>query len=188
MNLRWIPNAICIVRIVLVPPVVMSLLEQRYDLALLLFVVAGGSDGLDGFLAKRFGWQTRLGGLLDPVADKLLISATFVTLGVLGLVPVGVVAIVVARDVIIVAGAVCYQLFVAPVQGMPSVISKLNTAFLLAFVLCVIARAAFGWPPAVALVLLGAACVFTAIVSGLNYVLRWSALAIAHHHTHRQGT
>ncbi|MGD2166605.1 MAG: CDP-alcohol phosphatidyltransferase family protein, partial [Gammaproteobacteria bacterium] len=145
MKLRWIPNAICLVRIALVPLVVLSLLDQRYGVALGLFVIAGGSDGLDGFLAKRFGWQTRLGSLLDPLADKTLVSATFITLAWLELVPLGLVVIVVARDVVIVAGAFAYQFLVAPVQGLPSVISKLNTGFQLTFVVCVIANAAYGW-------------------------------------------
>ena len=178
MGLRWIPNAISLVRIALVAPVVISLLERNYLLALLLFAVAGGSDGVDGFLAKRYGWQTRLGGLLDPIADKTLVSATFITLAWLGLVPIGVVAIIVARDVVIVTGALAYHLLVAPVKGMPSVISKLNTAFQLLFVVCVLAGAAWGWPPASVATVLGAACVFSAIVSGTNYVLKWSSLAM----------
>ena len=78
MDLRWIPNAISCARIALVAPVVISLVEQHYAAALLLFAFAGGSDGVDGFLAKRYGWQTRIGGLLDPVADKTLVGATFV--------------------------------------------------------------------------------------------------------------
>ena len=101
MSLRWIPNAICIVRIALVAPIVLSLLAQRYEVALLLFAVAGGSDGLDGFLAKRFSWQTRLGGLLDPIADKLLIAAALFGLALefktwLIYVPA---AMIIARDV-----------------------------------------------------------------------------------------
>lgn len=178
MSLRWIPNAICLVRIALVPPVIFLLLEQRYEAALLLFVIAGGSDGLDGFLAKRFGWQTRLGSLLDPIADKTLVSGTFITLGWLDLVPLGVVAVIVLRDVIIVLGAIAWQLLVAPVQGLPSLVSKLNTACQLLFVVCAIAGAAYGWPSESVLTVLGAACIVTAIISGLNYVLTWSSMAI----------
>jgi len=72
---RHIPNIISILRILLVIPVVMLLLDQRYGAALLLFAIAGISDGVDGFLAKRFGWQSRLGSILDPLADKLLLIA-----------------------------------------------------------------------------------------------------------------
>ncbi len=177
MRLRWIPNAISLVRIALVGPIIMLLLDRRYESALLLFVFAGGSDGVDGFLAKRFQWQTRLGGLLDPIADKLLISATFVTLAVLGLVPVGVVAVIILRDVVIVAGALAWQLLIAPVKGLPSTISKLNTACQLSFVVFVLTNATYAWPQQAAVILLGAACVFTAIVSGMNYVVKWSVLA-----------
>lgn len=178
MSLRWIPNAISCARVALVVPVVVSLLDGNYEIALLLFVVAGGSDGVDGFLAKRYGWQTRIGGLLDPIADKTLVSATFITLGWLGLVPLGVVAIIVGRDVVIVSGALAYHWLVAPVHGLPSVVSKLNTAFQLTFVVCVVARAAYDWPPADAATVLGAACVFSAIISGINYVMQWSAIAL----------
>ncbi|MGB5285665.1 MAG: CDP-alcohol phosphatidyltransferase family protein, partial [Polyangiales bacterium] len=88
MNPKYIPNAICIVRIILVAPIVWSLLEVRYGLALGLILMAGLSDALDGFLARRFDWRTRLGGLLDPAADKLLMFAAYDTLAVIGLVPV----------------------------------------------------------------------------------------------------
>ena len=73
-----IPNLICVVRMVLVWPIVMALLDSHYPLALGLILLAGMSDGLDGFLAKRFSWQSRLGGLLDPLADKLLLVSVFV--------------------------------------------------------------------------------------------------------------
>jgi cardiolipin synthase len=183
MSLRWIPNAISLVRIALVAPIVALLLEHQYEIALLLFIFAGGSDGVDGFLAKHFAWQTRLGGLLDPIADKTLVSATFVTLALVGLVPVGVVAIVVARDVVIVGGALAWQFFIAPVEGLPSVVSKLNTACQLSFVVFVLSAAAYGWPPAGFVTVLGAACVFTAIVSGMNYVVRWSVMAWEFRHS-----
>ena len=182
MSLRFIPNAICIARILLVAPLVAYVVEGRYAAALVVLVVAGFSDGLDGFLAKRFGWQTRLGGLLDPAADKLLLVAAFVSLTYAGLVPVALTAFVVARDVIIVLGAIFYQWLIAPVQGEPSVISKLNTACQLAMLFFTLTAAAFGWPPEISLTVLGATVVFTSVVSGLNYVLRWSARAwrVAH--------
>src|SRR5204863_2486705 len=174
MGWRWLPNAICVARMLLVAPLVALLLGQSYAAALGVFVVAGLSDGLDGFLAKRFDWRTRLGGLLDPAADKLLLVSTFVALAYVGVMPRGVVAIVVGRDIVIVAGAVCYQLFIAPLEGEPAVISKLNTACQLAFGAFTLTFAAFGWPSPSALQLLGASVVFTSLVSGLTYVLQWS--------------
>ena len=80
MSLRWLPNAISLLRIALVVPVLSLILNGRYDWALLLFFIAGFSDGIDGYLANRFDWRTRVGALLDPVADKLLVAGTFLTL------------------------------------------------------------------------------------------------------------
>ena len=177
MSMSWIPNAICIVRIVLVGPIVWALWHEAFELALLLVVVAGGSDAVDGFLAKRFDWRTRIGSLLDPAADKLLVTSVFLTLTFTGFVPVGLTVIVILRDVVIVAGALAYQWLVGPVRGAPTIISKLNTACQLGFVVFTMTRAAYDWPPLVFATLLGAAVVFTSITSGLNYVLHWSKLA-----------
>jgi cardiolipin synthase len=177
MSLRWLPNAICVIRILLVAPVVALLLTQRYLDALALIVLAGGSDVLDGFLAKRFGWRTRLGSLLDPAADKLLVMSVFVSLTYLGLVPALLTGIVILRDVVIVAGALMYHVLISPLNGEPTLISKLNTGFQLAFVFFTVTEAAFGWPLADFLTLLGAAVVFSSITSGLNYVVGWSRRA-----------
>lgn len=182
MSWRFLPNAISIARMLLVVPLVIAIERGGYAAALVLLLVAGFSDGLDGFLAKHFDWRTRLGGLLDPVADKLLLVSLFVALAHAGVVPAGLTAIVVGRDVLIVMGAVAYQVFIAPVMGEPAAISKLNTACQLAMAFFVLTHAAFAWPPQISLVVLGAAVVFTSIVSGLTYVLRWSARAwrVAH--------
>ncbi len=177
MSLRWLPNAICLFRIVLVLPVVLSLLAREYALAIALVAVAGASDAVDGFLAKTFGWRTRLGGLLDPAADKLLLMALFITLTWLGHVPLGLAGIVIGRDLVIVAGVIAYRWLIGPVEGRPSAISKLNTACQLGFVLFTLTQAAFGWPPAISLTVLGAAVVFTSLTSGMSYVLVWSRLA-----------
>jgi len=104
--LRQLPNVITSIRILLVVPIAMALSAHRPVETLWLFCIAGASDGIDGFLAKRFGWQTDLGGLLDPVADKLLLATVFVMLALLGSVPVWLTAAVIARDCIIVLGAV----------------------------------------------------------------------------------
>src|SRR5688572_669353 len=115
MSLRFLPNAISIGRAVLVAPLALWIVEGRYAAALLVLVVAGLSDGLDGFLAKRFAWRTRIGGLLDPAADKLLLVAAFASLTWIGLVPLPLTLVVIGRDVLIVLGAVCYQWLIAPV-------------------------------------------------------------------------
>jgi cardiolipin synthase len=177
MTLRWIPNAICVFRALLVGPVVVVLLREQYLAALILIVIAGMSDALDGLLARTFDWRTRLGSVLDPAADKLLIVSVFLTLTYLGLVPVGLTALVVMRDVVIVSGAMTYQILIAPVFGEPTLISKLNTACQLSFILFTLTAAAFQWPPHTVLIALGAAVAFTSITSGLNYVVGWSKRA-----------
>lgn len=178
MSWKWLPNAICIVRVLLVAPIVLMLLEERYVAALVLIAVAGFSDALDGFLARAFDWRTPLGSLLDPAADKLLIVSVFLTLAFQGLVPALLTIVVVVRDVVIVGGAAAYQWLIAPVEGEPTVISKLNTAFQLLFVLCTLTIAAFAWPAEVISAVLGAAVLFTSLTSGLNYVVGWSKRAL----------
>jgi cardiolipin synthase (CMP-forming) len=177
MSLRWLPNAICVMRVLLVAPLVLALLDERYRTALVLLVIAGGSDALDGFLAKRFDWRTRLGGLLDPAADKLLIGSVFLTLTYLGAIPLLLAAIVIVRDAVIVLGSMAYHVLIERLHGEPALISKANTACQLAFVLLMLTNAAYGWPSHAVLLPLGAAVVFTSITSGLTYVLRWSRRA-----------
>jgi cardiolipin synthase len=177
MSLRWIPNAISLLRIALVAPVLAFLYRGDYAWALLFFWIAGVSDGVDGFLANRYDWQSKLGGLLDPIADKLLIAGMFISLAVIGLIPDWLAAVVILRDLVIVAGAIAYHVLIEPVSGEPTNISKLNTAIQLLFLLFVISRAAFGWPDPIAVVVLGAATFVTVTVSGVDYVLRWSQRA-----------
>ncbi|MBL8197771.1 MAG: CDP-alcohol phosphatidyltransferase family protein [Chromatiales bacterium] len=173
-----IPNLICVARMILVWPIVMALIEGRYPLALGLILLAGMSDGLDGFLAKRFSWQSRLGGLLDPLADKLLLVSVFVALSMTGLVPVWLTAVVIVRDLVIVSGGVVYQWLVEPVQPEPSVASKINTGMQLLYVLAVISHHTAGMPPPELLILAGAGVFVTSTVSGLDYVVRWSGRAL----------
>lgn len=178
-RLSQIPNAICAFRIGLTIPVVMVLHAGQFHLALLLMIVAGVSDGLDGYLAKRFQWRSRIGGLLDPLADKLLLVSVFVTLVWIGLAPAWLAVIVITRDVIIIAGALAYELLIGPWQPLPTRISKLNTAFQLIYVLFVISYASFAWPPRISILVIGAGVFFTSLVSGIDYVLRWSSLVLA---------
>ena len=170
MKLRHIPNAICVVRIILVVPIVRYLLEERYGLALVLILIAGLSDALDGYLARRFDWRTRLGGLLDPAADKLLMFSVFVTLTWMGWVPVWFTVVVVARDVVIVVGTLVYQVLVGPVHGEPNQASKLNTVLQIAFVLLTVNHAWMGWPPSSWLQVLATAILVTIAISIVQYV------------------
>jgi cardiolipin synthase len=174
-----IPNLICVVRILLVVPIVLSLLSGHSRLALILIVVAGLSDGLDGYLAKNFHWRTRLGGILDPLADKLLLVSVIVTLTYLGLSPVWLAVVVIGRDLIIVTGGTTYNFLIGSVEPEPSWISKWNTGLQLLYMLVVISHQAFDWPENVSIMLLGAGLLLTSVISGLDYVVRWSAKAFA---------
>lgn len=177
MSLHWIPNAITLARIALIIPVLGLIHGGEYAWALILFGIAGFSDGLDGYLAVRFGWESRLGALLDPIADKLLVAGMFITLTMTGDIPVWLTSMVILRDVVIIGGAAAYHFMVRPVEGEPSSISKLNTTFQLLFLLFVLSRAAFNWPDPIAVTVLGAATLVTVVISGADYVIRWSARA-----------
>jgi len=170
VKLKYIPNLICVGRIILVAPIVWALLQRQYGLGLLLIVIAGLSDALDGFLARRFDWRTRLGGLLDPAADKLLMFSCFVTLTWMGWVPVWFTAIVIGRDIIIIAGTIVYQLLVEPIHGEPTRASKLNTVFQILFILLTIGHAWVGWPPMPVVKALSAAILVTIAISTIQYV------------------
>ncbi len=176
--LRQIPNLITSFRILLIAPIAVALLHHEQLIALGLFFLAAGSDLVDGFIAKRFGWQSALGGVLDPAADKLLLDTSFVVLAVMGLVPLWLMATAVARDLIIVGGAVAYRLWLGAVEARPSNLSKLNTLCQALFIVCVIARRQFSRPDAWAIVTLGALTFLTTAVSGIDYVLRYGKAAL----------
>lgn len=180
MKPRHIPNAITLARIGMALPLWYLLHRQEYLPALALALVAGLSDALDGAIAKRYGWVSRLGGLLDPIADKLLLAAGFVGLWSAGAVPGWLLALVLARDAVILAGALAWQAFIGPLQARPTRLSKATTAAQIAFLLLTLCGLALHWPVAsLSGPLLWATAALT-IASGLDYVLRWSARAVAH--------
>ena len=131
MNFSSVPNALSILRIILTVPVVMTLLNHQYFLSMVLFFVAGVTDALDGWIAKRYSFQTRLGSILDPVADKLLLVSSFITLFIIGLLPAWLLVLVFLRDVMIVSGTVgCFIGSGTSKDELlsPSKLSKINTA------------------------------------------------------------
>ncbi len=172
-SLRQIPNIITVMRILLVWPTVMMVLEQRFDWALGLFFVAGLSDALDGFLAKHYGWITRLGSLLDPVADKLLMVSCYTACAWIGLLPWWLALLVLVRDSIIVLGAVAYYFLLHPFEGQPTWISKFNTLFQILLLLAVFWHHGFSQLPQGILNGLIYLVSATTIVSGLQYVTLW---------------
>ena len=182
MRARDIPNLITLFRIVLVVPVVLALLAEHYLLALLLAVVAGLSDGIDGWLARRFDWHSRLGAILDPIADKLLLVSCYLSLGWVGVLPSWLVVLVIGRDLVILTGAVAYHLLIGRLQVEPTLISKLNTFFQIVLVVAVmISLGLYPLTPSLLQTLLYAVAVST-IISGSHYVWVWSRRALASWH------
>ena len=173
MYLKAIPNLISIIRIIPIIPVLLLIYDESYDLALFLFLLAGLSDALDGYLAKKFDWRTRVGALLDPVADKLLVAGTFIILTWLGLIPFWLAAIVVSRDIIIALGVFIYSFVYEPFHGEATKISKINTFLEILYVLMVLSYEAFYWPSSTVIIITGSAVFVTVFISGLDYIMSW---------------
>ena len=169
--MRHLPNLICLLRLALIWPIVVALHKGQYLVALALFIAAAVSDGLDGYLAKRFGWTSELGKFLDPMADKLLLVMVFVQAAWAGLVPWWLTAAVVARDVMIGLGALIFRLWFGPLRGRPTLISKVNTAAQLVYVVLVLLNAALGLLPHEILDACALVTLATTAVSGVHYVL-----------------
>jgi cardiolipin synthase len=164
----------------LVIPVGWLLVTDNYRFTLAMFAFAAATDGLDGSLAKRFGWTSELGKILDPLADKILLVGVFITLAALGVVPLWLAGTAVARDVIITVGAIIYKSLYGygELQGRPTAVSKLNTLCQIIYLLLVVAGRAYDFTPQIAITVLGALVFVTTVVSGLDYVLTYSHRAI----------
>jgi cardiolipin synthase len=172
-----IPNLISLLRIVLVLPTIMALASGQYVLALILFTIAGISDGLDGYIAKHYHYESRLGTLLDPIADKLLLVATYVVLALKGLLPVWLMVAVIGRDVLIVAGAALYYWLVGAYEMAPTLISKFNTLTQILLGLLVVFSHGIHPLPAQLIDGLVFLVLATTLASGADYVWTWGARA-----------
>jgi cardiolipin synthase len=125
---RYIPNAITIARLLLVLPIAFAILGEQYLLALVLFTVSGASDGLDGFLARRFDWESTFGRLIDPLADKLMMITTTLTLGMLGHFPLMLMVLIIVKDVAILGGVFSYTSLAGFPSIQPNRLGKVTTA------------------------------------------------------------
>lgn len=183
MSLRWLPNAITITRMVMALPLLWLLMRGQFFAALCLAVLAGLSDSLDGFLAKRFDWRSALGGVLDPIADKTLLAACFFGLWWSLQIPGWVVALVFARDLVIVAGAFAWWRVIGTFKPSPSLLSKANTALqllLVAVFLVNAVRVDGGMSPLPLVWLQGMvlAVATLTVASGADYVIRYGMRAL----------
>jgi len=177
--LRHLPNFICLVRIALIWPTIDALYSGDYWTALILVAVCAISDGVDGWLAKRFNWTSQLGKILDPLADKMLLVALFLTATWINLLPWWLTAAVVARDVLIGSGALVYRFWFGPLQGRPTLLSKVNTGMQLAVALAAILGAATRLQAGEMVTALAFVTLFTTIVSGADYVFVFTRRALA---------
>ncbi len=177
MTLAHLPNIISLLRVMLVLPTVWALVHDRYGLALVLFAVCGASDALDGYLAKRYAWTSRLGAILDPLADKTLLVATYVTLAWLGAIPRWLTIAVVGRDLIIVAGALAYHFLIGRFELAPTWLSKANTLMQIVLVMAVMLDRAVPGVPAPVLVSLIYGVLLTTVLSGVDYMIIWGRRA-----------
>jgi cardiolipin synthase len=177
-GLHLLPNALTLFRMLSVGPIVYLLLTGRYRAAFVVVLCAGISDLLDGFLARRFGWMTHFGGILDPLADKLMLVTVSITLAWLGYLPAWLVALMVLRDLLIIGGAWYYHNYVARITAAsPSILSKWNTLFQIMLVVLVMWSLAFGAIDGAWITGLVSIVALTTFLSGAQYVRVWSKRA-----------
>jgi cardiolipin synthase (CMP-forming) len=168
-----IPNLITLARILLVPVVVWAIMAGEMRIAFLLFLAAGVSDAVDGFLAKRFQMTSELGAYLDPLADKALIVSIYVALGIAGALPMALVILVVSRDIMIISAFMLSWLLGKPMPIKPLAVSKANTVAQIVLATLVLAEQAFAFDLHVAAVFVMAAVAFLTLLSVAFYLAEW---------------
>jgi cardiolipin synthase len=168
-----LPNLITLGRILLVPVVVWAIAYGQMWIAFVLFLGAGVSDGVDGFIAKRFNMTSELGAYLDPVADKALIVSIYLTLGIAGTIPRWLVILVVSRDIIIVGAVMLSWLMGRPLKVKPLLVSKLNTVAQIAFACVVLGSLGFDLPAERLIVVLMGVVAVLSLLSIAAYVAEW---------------
>src|SRR2546423_3984397 len=168
-----IPNLITLARILLVPVVVWAIASDAMQIAFLLFLAAGLSDAIDGFLAKRFGMATELGAYLDPLADKAMIVSIYIALGIADALPRWLVILVVSRDIMIVSAVILSWLVDRPVALKPLLVSKLNTVAQIALACVIMGARGFGFDAATAVALLTALVTALTLISIGFYLAEW---------------
>lgn len=169
-----IPNIITLGRILAVPFIVWAIASNQMEIAFAIFIIAGVSDAVDGFLAKRFNMSSELGALLDPVADKALLVSIYMALGIWGAIPRWIVILVVSRDIMIVGAVIVSWLYGKPIPMKPLMVSKLNTVAQVGFAALVLASLGFGFDSTpYDLVLMALVTIFT-LLSVSFYLVEWA--------------
>ncbi|MBI5782700.1 MAG: CDP-alcohol phosphatidyltransferase family protein [Gammaproteobacteria bacterium] len=173
VSISQLPNLITISRIGLAPVLILLLKEQEYAASLAIFAIAGVSDGLDGFIAKRFHYESRLGSILDPLADKILLLSSYVMLTMLNHLPFWLMLTVAFRDLLIVGGYLVYTSMIGPVQMRPSWLSKFNTFLQITLIIVILGQQAFHLFYAPMLDALIYGVLLSTVASGLHYLWIW---------------
>ncbi len=168
-----LPNLISLARLVLVPVVIAMIIDQAWVQAFLIFVAAGVSDAIDGFLAKRFNLASELGAYLDPLADKALLITIYVTLAAVNALPATLAILVVFRDVLIIGAVIMSWLLDNPIKIKPLVVSKLNTAAQIMLAGAVLGARAFEIPPGWWYNLFVYLVALLTIASTIAYLTQW---------------
>lgn len=183
MILQHIPNALTMIRLVLIAPFLVFIYQQEYTNAFYTFILAGFTDGLDGWLARHFHWQSLFGSFTDPMADKLLIAASFISLAIIGKLPWWLVILVFLRDLTISFGVLAWYWFIQrKLDFKPTVLSKVNTVLQLSLLtLCLFELAFSTFAPH----LLEALILLTTITTAstyVDYVWTWGKRACTNTH------
>lgn len=174
---RFLPNVISVARGLAALPVLWTILHGHWQAAFWIALIAGLSDLLDGWLSKRFSWQSRVGAALDGLADKVLLTGIFFGLVLVAKLPLWWLLLTLARDLVIVLGAWCYNRFIEKLRPQPSLAGKASTAAQIALALAVLASNAWGWPPALIEVVLFWLAVALTALSGIHYIVVWALRA-----------
>ncbi|MDF2867530.1 MAG: CDP-alcohol phosphatidyltransferase [Gammaproteobacteria bacterium] len=180
MRWHYLPNLITILRIILIVPVCYNIVQDRFLPALYFLILAGLSDGLDGYLARRFNWQTRLGSLLDPLADKLMVISCFTALTWVQAIPLWLFIIILLKDIIVVTGAIIYHFFIASYEFSATLLSKLNTFLQILFLVTVVIKMQFASIPNILILALMYVMLLTTLGCTLDYIWIWSKKAYTH--------
>lgn len=176
--LKQIPNALTTLRLVLAAPICFFILKEDYHMALGITFIAGISDAIDGWLARKWDCLSRYGSIVDPISDKALLIGSYLCFAIVELLPWSVAAIVVGRDILIMSGAIAYKAFFGPYKMAPSVLGKTSTCIQIVFALTLLAHQVFPTLPEPAFTIGSGLVVSITFLSGVHYGWSWGRKAI----------
>ena len=181
--LKLIPNLLTFARLLLIWPFLFYLLNRQYLQAFYILLMAGCTDGLDGWLARYFSWQSPLGKFMDPLADKLLVSLSFGALALMHQLPWWLVTLVLMRDITIALGVILWYILIkTPINFKPTILSKFNTLFQLSLVIACVFKLVLEALPNAMLTGLIILTTITTLITYIHYVLEWSKKAYSFYH------